>query len=86
MLTRHFATLSIANGATVLVSHAGASTDRTVLVTDSLSISGTGKLDLSNNDMLIHGGSAMFSQLTSQLLTGFNGGQWREHLVFGRDK
>jgi hypothetical protein len=76
MLTRHFSSLSIANGATVLVTHASASTDRTVLVTDSLSISGSGKLDLSNNDMLIHGGSAMFSQLTSQLLTGFNGGQW----------
>jgi parallel beta-helix repeat protein len=76
ILTRHFASLSIANGATVLVTHANTSTDCTVLVTDSLSIAGTGKLDLSNNDMLIHGGSDIFSQLTSQLLTGFNGGQW----------
>jgi hypothetical protein len=76
ILTRHFADLSIANGAKVLVSHAVASTDRTVLVTDLLTIAGSGKLDLSNNDMLIHGGSAIFSQLTSQLLTGFNDGQW----------
>ncbi len=70
--------LNISSGAlAVVTSHTGATP--TVLQATSLSFSGTsgswgGKLDLNNNDIVIHGGS--LSDTTSQVQYAYNGGAW----------
>ncbi len=69
-----YSTLSIASGASVLVAKASAPANRQVLVLSSLSIAGTGKLDLSNNDMLLHFGNLAI--VNSLLSNGYNGGNW----------
>jgi len=67
-----------ANGSVILASHgAGA---KVVLQLSSLSIAGTsgawtGKLDLTNNDMIVSNGS--IGTITSQVASGYAGGTWR---------
>jgi hypothetical protein len=75
-------TLSIANGAKVVVAAPVSSATRSVLVLGSLAIAGVttnwqGLLDLNNNDLIIRSGN--FSNIASQIATGLNlsrGGYW----------
>jgi autotransporter-associated beta strand protein len=71
--------LTIDSGAKVALQTLGASNhpNRTLLITDSLSIGGsagawTGTLDVGGNDAIIHNGNV--TNLTSQLRSGFVGG------------
>ncbi len=76
LLMRHLTNLTIAPGAQVSVSHAASSKDRTVLVADSISIAGTARLDLSNNDLIVHNGNTILSQITAEVALGYGGGHW----------
>jgi autotransporter-associated beta strand protein len=69
---------NVANGV-VNVAFASPHSARTLIMTSSLSFSGTtnawsGKLDLSNNDMIVHYGS--LSTITNQVESGYNNGNW----------
>jgi hypothetical protein len=57
-------------GAATLASHTGST--QMVLQLDSLTGSGTSMLDLTNNALVVHGGS--LSAITTELKTGFNAG------------
>jgi hypothetical protein len=46
--------------------------NRTVLVADSLSLSGSGSLDLGGNDLVVHNGN--LTEITAALKSGFNQG------------
>ncbi len=71
---RHLAALNI--GATAIAQIAAPPThaDRQLLVTNTLSITTGGKLDLSGNDAVITSGN--IATLTGLLTTGFAGGLW----------
>lgn len=69
------ASLSISNGAAVLLGTAGSNSDRYVLVLGSLAIVGSGStLDLGGNDMIVDNGS--LAAIDALAATGYNGGQW----------
>ncbi len=70
--------LSINTGSALDAANHGTS-PRILLQLDSLTLSGasgawTGKLDLSNNDMIVHNGNA--ATLTNQIQQGYNNGPW----------
>jgi hypothetical protein len=83
ILTRTLGSLNIGAHSSVSLTHAAAHATRQVLFTGGLSIAGaagnwTGKLDLSNNDMDVQGGS--ISTITNQIQQGYNlagGGNWQ---------
>ncbi len=71
--------LTIAAGASVAVAAPPTHSDRMVLSLGTLNLAGspgawTGKLDLTGNDLILHGGNV--SMLTSQIAAGYNGGRW----------
>jgi hypothetical protein len=47
---------------------------KNTLQLDSLTLASTALLNLNNNDLIVHGGS--ISTVTSEVATGYNGGQW----------
>ncbi len=68
----HLAALNILAGGSAIVDTPESATDRSVLITNSLSVASTGLLDLSANDMIIHNGN--LGALTSLIALGCNGG------------
>ncbi len=68
------AALNIGANASVSLPAAGSSANRTVLTVSSLSLNATGRLDLSNNDMIVHSGN--LSQITAWLAKGYSDGKW----------
>jgi hypothetical protein len=74
-----FSSITIGNGARLVVATPVTTATRSVLITSSLNLAQsagawTASLDLSANDLLIHGG--MLSTLTGQTQSGYNGGNW----------
>ena len=79
LLIRTLGLISIGPGGSVILNPAPTSSNRTLLTTGSLTLSGTnnawtGLVDLANNDMVVHNGN--LSNLTNQLEQGFNKGAW----------
>jgi hypothetical protein len=74
ILVRSFSGLNLTSGGTVTVAPASSHANRTVLTVGSLSLDGTGKLDLSNNDMIVFGGN--LANVTSAVAAGYNSGSW----------
>jgi hypothetical protein len=72
--TRTVSSIAIATGGTMTVVAPVTRADRTLLVTGTLSVSGTGKLDLAGNDMVITSGTA--SAVTALAATAYAGGAW----------
>jgi len=75
----HLAGLNLSGGAVATLACADASSDRSVLILNSLVFAGTsnvpqGQLDLSNNDMIVRGGDIQAVQ--SELASGYGGGTW----------
>ncbi|HZZ43819.1 MAG TPA: glycosyl hydrolase family 18 protein [Tepidisphaeraceae bacterium] len=71
--TEHLGSLTIANGATVTLNSAGTNT----LLLTSLSIPGTGKLDLKNNSLILnYTGSSPISTLLPLLSSAHGTGSW----------
>jgi hypothetical protein len=71
----HLASLAIQSGGLVSMDTAAAHTNRSVLITSSVSIAGTGSLDLGGNDLMIPGGgSSALASVSSLIKTGFNAG------------
>ena len=67
--------LTIGTGTQVMVTaHTGGAANIIPIDTSALTISGTGALNLTNNAMVVRGGS--LSAITGQLLTGRNAGAW----------
>ena len=71
-LPRTVGAINITGGITG-VDQAAVTANRQVLITSSLTIS-AGKLDLTNNDMIVHNGSQ--SAITTLIASGYNGGPW----------
>ncbi len=71
--TQHLASLSIGSSGAASVATAASPSVRSVIVTGSLSNSGL--LDLTNNDLIVHNGS--LAGITTQIATGYNGGNWQ---------
>ncbi len=75
ILARTIDTLNIASTGQVSVGSPSAQANRTVLLTNTLGFAGAfgswqGKLQLSSNDLIVHGGS--LTNITDQLKQGFN--------------
>jgi autotransporter-associated beta strand protein len=66
------ATLNVPGGSLAIAPRLTGNPSATALA--SLSITNGGKLDLANNDLLIHNGN--LSAITALIKTGFNGGKW----------
>jgi autotransporter-associated beta strand protein len=78
-LNRTFAVISIGTGGKVAVGNSTSHSNRSVVVTSSLSFGGTtnnwqGQLDFGFNDAIIHNGS--LSNVSNQVKEGFNSGAW----------
>jgi len=69
--SQHLAGLTILSGATVQVSQQSAGT-QSIIYTPSLTITGT--LDLTDNDLIAQGGS--LAAVTALVKLGYNGGKW----------
>jgi hypothetical protein len=79
ILKRTLASLSIGSSGKATVSTSGSAATRTLLTTP-LTIAGatnawTGKLDLTDNDLDVPGGS--LATITNQIKQGYNGGNWQ---------
>ena len=71
--TQDLATLDIFTGGTAVLTAGGAK----VLVTQALSVAGTGKLDLTDNDMVIdYSGASPLATLKALLTSGYAGSAW----------
>jgi hypothetical protein len=71
--TQDLASLNIFTGGTVVMEQNGAR----VIDTDALSIVGTGKLDLTDNDMIVdYVGATQLGVITALINQGRNGGAW----------
>ena len=68
--TQRLAALNIGDGGTVMVGTGG---DK-VLLTQSLSITGTGRLNLKDNDLIV--GSASLPAVQALIRSGYNNGAW----------
>jgi hypothetical protein len=62
------------NGASTAALLASSSTTKTALQLDTLNIASGSSFDLSNNDMVVHGGS--LATINAEAGTGYNGGLW----------
>ena len=78
--------LTLGDGASVVLSTAAGVTDRSVLVLNSLSEASTSVLDLGSNDLILHNSNTTMANLSLSLLTqaatwGFNAGgtHWQGH-------
>ncbi len=67
-------TLSVQNSGNVIVDSATPHSQRSVLVVGGLAVDSTSKIDLTNNDMVIHQGSV--SQVQALIAQGYAGGHW----------
>jgi hypothetical protein len=74
ILARTFSNLSIAAGARLAAGTAASRSDRTVLDVDTLSITGTGRLDLGGNDMIVTGDS--LAAVNALVTAGYAGRAW----------
>jgi hypothetical protein len=77
LIARPFAALTLGPGATATVANSTTSTDRMVLDLGGLTLSGSSRLDLGRNDLIVRNGN--FSAITGQLTNGLNlihGGYW----------
>jgi hypothetical protein len=81
----NLASLTIGSGATFVaaanipdMAHLAGHANRSVLVLQpgGLSVSGTGTLDLNDNDLIIQGGASESSTIEALIAAGFNGGAW----------
>ena len=71
--TQDLASLDIFTGATVVMEQNGSR----VIDTDALSIVGTGKLDLTDNDLIVdYAGASQLAAVTALINQGRNGGLW----------
>jgi hypothetical protein len=68
-----FQSLSVISGTVAFLPHAQDAAPG-VTVVSSLALTGTGKLDLANNDLLVHNGD--LAAVTAFIKAGFNGGKW----------
>jgi hypothetical protein len=80
ILTRTLTALNIGSTGTVTLNLASNHLNRSLLVTSALTFAGytnnwTGKLDASNNDLDIKGGS--IGDISNQIAEGFSGGTWQ---------
>jgi fibronectin-binding autotransporter adhesin len=79
-LIRNWSSLNVSSGASVNIKPATSTSTRTVLVTSGLSLATTGKIDLSNNDMIIHNGNlgsvSATGSIANEIQTGYNAGKW----------
>ncbi len=71
--------LSIVSNGSVALQKSSSTANRSVLVLGGLAFTGTtnawsGKLDLSNNDLIVHNGN--LANITNQIAQGYNSGQW----------
>jgi autotransporter-associated beta strand protein len=78
-LIRTMGPLSLGSEGQVNVAPAPGQANRTLLVPNGMSLSGAtnswaGQVDLSNNDMIVRGGT--LATLTNQIRSGFKGGAW----------
>ncbi|HZL35042.1 MAG TPA: dockerin type I domain-containing protein [Tepidisphaeraceae bacterium] len=75
--TQHLASLTIDDGSAATMG-ASASAGGNVLVTDSLSIASTGKLDLTNNGMIVNyaNGVSPISSIASLIQSAYSAGTW----------
>ncbi len=69
---RHLAALNVLAGGEAVVDTPPDAADRAVLVVGSLSVATAGKLDLTGNDLVVHGGS--LPALTADLTAGYGVG------------
>jgi GH18 family chitinase len=71
--SQHLAALTINNGATASLSASGSK----VVVTKALNVSGTGKFDLFNNNLIVdYSGDTPAAQIRNWLASGRSGGAW----------
>ncbi len=71
---RSIAGLNLSAGTTAMVAAPPSHADRAVLITNTLSIAPTGKLDLSGNDLIVTSGN--LGTINALLGTGYNNGNW----------
>jgi fibronectin-binding autotransporter adhesin len=72
-------TVNVASGAVLALANASVHGGRSVLLTNTLAVSTTGKLDLSNGDLVLNGSSPSLSTVTAMVAAGYNlagGGKW----------
>ncbi len=67
--TQHLSAVTIGNGGKAKITGTGL-----VLVTGALTPSGSGQLDMTDNDAIVHNGS--LSAITSEIAAGYNFGHW----------
>ncbi len=71
--TQHLAALSVGSGATATISSGGSKS----LVTDALTVAGTGKLDLNNHDLIVHATAAtknsVHTEVQAKIVSAQNG-------------
>ena len=71
--TRRIGAINIGAGGVATLTNGGAK----VLTTRSLNITGTGKLDLTNNSLILdYTGASPIATIRSLIASGFNGGAW----------
>lgn len=72
-VTQDLAALNIGAGGSASLTAGGGK----VIDTDALSITGTGRLNLTNNDLIVdYSGATVLPTIRSLLSTGYNGGAW----------
>jgi subtilase family serine protease len=71
-ITRNFSSFNVSSGASALLASAASHSDRSLVITSSLSDSG--QIDLGANDMIVHNGN--LTTINTLLTIGFNGGAW----------
>jgi hypothetical protein len=77
ILTRTFSSIAIGSTGSLAVATAAARSDRTLVLTSSLSIAAGGQLDLGGNDMVLEaGGVAGLTGVTALAATGDSFGNW----------
>ncbi len=75
------ASINMQQSGTLAVAAPDVQPDRAVLVTNSLNFNGgtdswQGQLDLTNNDLIVHGGTSSLTNITNQIKQGFANGKW----------
>ncbi len=71
---RHLTALNVASGGAVTVAAPPTHADRALLVTNTLSVGSTGRLDLAGNDLVVQAGNV--TTITALAATAYVGGAW----------
>jgi hypothetical protein len=66
--------VTIGNGAVIAMSSPNGIANRSVLILNTITLTGTGTLDLSSNDLIVH--SMPLSTLAAYVKAGYNNGGW----------